>query len=84
MNSLNSIDFVYWPYLLLGLIIIPVIWLFSYRSLAGLGRVRRFLALTIRTLIVFPVRSGGDSLERNVGSCDGDLCAGSIRVDPAA
>ncbi len=52
VNSLNSIDFVYWPYLLLGLIIIPVIWLFSYRSLAGLGRVRRFLALTIRTLIV--------------------------------
>ncbi len=38
-------------YLLL-LLIAPAMWLWSYRSLAGLGGMRRILALTLRTLVL--------------------------------
>ena len=40
------------PWYLLLLLVIPVLWWFSYRGLAPLGRVRRFLALSLRTLIL--------------------------------
>lgn len=40
------------PYYLLLLLIAPVIWALSYQSLAGLGRVRRFLALLLRTVVL--------------------------------
>ena len=39
-----------WWLLLLGLI--PLIWIFSYRSLAGLGQVRRLIAIGLRTLVL--------------------------------
>lgn len=39
-----------WYLLLLG--VIPLIWLFSFQSLAGLGRFRRLLALGLRTVVV--------------------------------
>jgi uncharacterized membrane protein/Mg-chelatase subunit ChlD len=39
-----------WWLLLLGLI--PVIWIFSYRSLAGLGQIRRLVAIGLRTLVL--------------------------------
>src|SRR5437762_1308252 len=38
-------------WLLLLLLIVPLI-LFSYKSLAGLGKVRRFFAILIRTTVV--------------------------------
>lgn len=45
------------PWYLLLLALLPAIWIFSYRSLSGLGTLRRFLALALRTalllLIVF-------------------------------
>src|SRR5436190_16388982 len=40
------------PYYLLLLLIAPVIWVLSYQSLTGLGRVRRFLALALRTVVL--------------------------------
>ncbi|MCA9207604.1 MAG: VWA domain-containing protein, partial [Planctomycetales bacterium] len=40
------------PWYLLLLLLVPLIWLFSFKSLAGLGRLRRFLALAFRTAIV--------------------------------
>ena len=40
------------PWFLLLLIIIPVMWAFSYNSLAGLGRGRCLLALAFRSLVV--------------------------------
>lgn len=40
------------PYYLLLLLIAPVIWILSYQSLTGLGRVRRFLALFLRTVVL--------------------------------
>jgi Mg-chelatase subunit ChlD len=39
-----------WYLVLLGLI--PLLWILSFRSLAGLGRVRRLLALALRSLVV--------------------------------
>ncbi len=39
-----------WYLVLLGLI--PLLWMLSFRSLAGLGQVRRLLALTLRSLVV--------------------------------
>ncbi|NLS94632.1 MAG: VWA domain-containing protein [Planctomycetaceae bacterium] len=40
------------PWYLLLLLVIPVLWWFSYRGLAPLGRLRRFLALSLRTAIL--------------------------------
>ncbi len=34
------------------LLLLPVLWWYSFRRLAGLGRVRRWLALLLRTLVV--------------------------------
>ncbi len=40
------------PWYLLLLVVIPVLWWFSYRGLAPLGRLRRILALSLRTVIL--------------------------------
>jgi len=40
------------PYYLSLLALVPILWWFSYGSLAGLGRVRRLLALGLRTLVL--------------------------------
>ena len=40
------------PWFLLLLVIIPVMWAFSFNSLAGLGRGRCILALAFRSLVV--------------------------------
>lgn len=40
------------PWYLLLLLVIPALWWFSYRGLAPLGRLRRFLALSLRTAIL--------------------------------
>ncbi|HEX6960766.1 MAG TPA: vWA domain-containing protein, partial [Lacipirellula sp.] len=40
------------PAYLVLLLLIPGLWWLGYRSLAGLGRVRRFTALTLRSLVV--------------------------------
>ncbi len=40
------------PWWLLALLLIPLIWTLSFRSLAGLGRYRRLFALTFRTLVM--------------------------------
>ena len=39
------------PWLLLLLLALPLIWIFSFNSLAGLGRWRRIVAITLRTLV---------------------------------
>ncbi|MBI1904617.1 MAG: VWA domain-containing protein [Planctomycetia bacterium] len=39
------------PWFLLLLILIPLFWIFSFRSLAGLGKFRRILALVIRSAV---------------------------------
>src|SRR5262245_27113920 len=44
-----AFDSPHWLWLLLAL---PVLWVMSYRSLAGLGRVRRIVALAVRSLVV--------------------------------
>ena len=40
------------PAYLAILLLLPVLWWYSYRRLAGLGRLRRWLALLLRTLVV--------------------------------
>ncbi|MFM8253274.1 MAG: VWA domain-containing protein [Planctomycetota bacterium] len=40
------------PWYLLLLLLLPLLWHFSYRSLAGLGRVRRVAALVLRSLVL--------------------------------
>ena len=40
------------PWYLMLLFLIPVIWMLSYRSLAGLGNIRRLIALGLRTLVL--------------------------------
>jgi uncharacterized membrane protein/Mg-chelatase subunit ChlD len=40
------------PWYLLLLLVLPVMWVFSFRSLAGLGTFRRLTALGIRTLVI--------------------------------
>ena len=40
------------PEYLALLALIPVLWIWSYRSLSGLGRVRRVLALLLRSLVL--------------------------------
>jgi uncharacterized membrane protein len=40
------------PWYLLLLLLLPVIWRLGYRSLSGLGRWRRFMALAFRTLVI--------------------------------
>jgi len=40
------------PWYLLLLLLVPLLWIFSYRSLAGLGRWRRLVALLLRTGIL--------------------------------
>ncbi|MDX1944127.1 MAG: VWA domain-containing protein [Pirellulaceae bacterium] len=39
------------PYYLLLLLLIPVLWVFSFKSLSGLGPYRRLFALSFRTLV---------------------------------
>jgi uncharacterized membrane protein/Mg-chelatase subunit ChlD len=43
------------PWYLLLLALVPLIWILSYRSLSGLGGVRRFIALGLRTLVLVAV-----------------------------
>ncbi len=43
------------PWYLLLLAVLPVLWWFSYRSLAGLGRVRRWVAIALRSLVLTAV-----------------------------
>jgi uncharacterized membrane protein len=50
-RSLRTIEFVQ-PWWLVLLLVLPLIVMFSYRSLAGLGPIRRWLALSIRCLLV--------------------------------
>ena len=40
------------PRYLFLLLLLPLLWLFSFRSLAGLGRVRRLGALALRTAVL--------------------------------
>lgn len=40
------------PWYLLLLALLPVLWIFSYRSLAGLGNVRRLMAIGLRSLVL--------------------------------
>ena len=40
------------PWYLLLLLLLPALWVWSYRSLAGLGRIRRVLSLGLRTLVM--------------------------------
>src|SRR5438876_11389389 len=40
------------PWYLLLLALLPVLWVFSYRSLAGLGRIRRLAAILLRTSVL--------------------------------
>lgn len=40
------------PWYLLLLVLIPLLWIFSYRSLSGLGSTRRFLAIAFRTIVL--------------------------------
>ncbi len=40
------------PWYLLLLLLLPVIWVSSFRSLAGLGRRRRLAAITVRSLVL--------------------------------
>ena len=40
------------PWYLLLLVLVPVVWWYSFRGLAALGRVRRALALSLRTLVL--------------------------------
>src|SRR3954471_10017387 len=42
----------YYPWYLLLLALLPVMWWFSFGSLSGLGRWRRLIALGLRTLVV--------------------------------
>lgn len=46
------ISFAHPAYLLLAAVLIPLIWLASFRSLAGLGPWQRLIALTLRSLLV--------------------------------
>lgn len=45
-----DIGFVH-PWYLLLLVLLPLLWVFSFRSLSGLGRYRRLFALAFRTLV---------------------------------
>ncbi len=40
------------PLWLIGLLLLPLLWWFSFRSLAGLGQLRRVAALGLRTLVL--------------------------------
>jgi hypothetical protein len=40
------------PLWLLGLLLLPLLWWFSFRSLAGLGQLRRIAALGLRTIVL--------------------------------
>jgi hypothetical protein len=40
------------PWYLLLLLLLPPMWWFSFRSLSGLGRWRRMMALAFRTLVL--------------------------------
>src|SRR5947209_2658732 len=51
VRTLRTLEFVQ-PWWLLLLLVIPLIVRFSYRSLAGLGPIRRWVALSIRCLLV--------------------------------
>jgi uncharacterized membrane protein len=50
-KTLASVEFLE-PWWLLGLLLIPLLVLLSYRSLAGLGSVRRWVALGLRSALV--------------------------------
>ena len=45
-----DIGFVH-PWYLALLLLLPALWVFSFRSLSGLGRYRRLFALAFRTLV---------------------------------
>ncbi len=47
-----QITFAHPNYLIVAAVVIPLLWLLSYRSLAGLGRIRRIMALVLRSLLV--------------------------------
>jgi len=40
------------PWYLLLLLLAPALWIVSYRSLAGLGNIRRLIAISLRTLVL--------------------------------
>ena len=40
------------PGYLFLLVLLPLLWWFSYRGLAGLGRVRRWIAIGLRSLVL--------------------------------
>src|SRR5688572_32562664 len=42
-----------WYLLLLG--VLPLLWWFSYRSLAGLGNIRRLVAIGLRSLVLLAI-----------------------------
>ncbi|WP_020471327.1 VWA domain-containing protein [Zavarzinella formosa] len=50
-RTLGTVDFVQ-PWWLTGLILIPLLVYLSFQSLAGLGPIRRWMALSIRSLLV--------------------------------
>ena len=49
---MNPLDYFGRPAFLMLLILLPVIWVFSFDSLAGLGRWRRIFALILRSLVL--------------------------------
>ncbi len=68
------------PGYLLLLAVIPVLWWLSFRALAGLGPVRRWLALLARTALLgaADARPGGSPDRPRHRPVDGDLPAGPI------
>ena len=46
------------PWYLVLMLLLPLLWVFSFHSLSGLGRTRRILALTLRTLVFMCVIFG--------------------------
>jgi uncharacterized membrane protein len=54
------------PWFLLLLLLVPLVWVFSYRSLSGLGPYRRVIALTLRTgvLVVMTLALAGVQLQQ--------------------
>ncbi|MAG93805.1 MAG: hypothetical protein CMJ48_08665, partial [Planctomycetaceae bacterium] len=43
------------PWYLLLLALLPALWFLSFKSLSGLGKVRRLIALSLRTIVVAAV-----------------------------
>ena len=51
------------PAYLAILLVLPVLWWYSYRRLAGLGGVRRWMALLLRTLVVVLLATAAADLQ---------------------